>query len=108
MFTETASKLVPPFLPFSPSAPVQDRNFWENLDDSLKQQLIKDGEAYLNYDYPVLRAVDYMEFSRNGCRVTYETKLFGRRTALNALVLAECVENKGRFMDDIINGIFMI
>ncbi|PNV59464.1 heparinase [Clostridium sp. chh4-2] len=108
MFTETASKLAPPFLSFSPSAPVQDRNFWENLDDSIKQQLIKDGEAYLNYDYPILKAMDYMEFSRNGCRVNYETKLFSRRTALNTLVLAECVENKGRFMDDIINGIFMI
>ena len=28
--------------------------------------------------------------------------------ALNALVLAECVEDKGRFLDDIINGIFSI
>lgn len=49
-----------------------------------------------------------MEFLRTGNRVHYETKLFARRTALNTLVLAECAENQGRFLDDIINLITAI
>ena len=46
--------------------------------------------------------------ARTGNRVRYEDKLFSKRQALGALVLAECVENKGRFTDDIVNGIYAI
>lgn len=108
MFTEIAEKLTSPLSLFCPSAPIQDRKFWNGLDSSLTQRLIKDGELYLNYNYPPLSASDFMEFTRNGNRVNYETRLFDRRMVLNSLVLAECAENKGRFMDDIINGVFAI
>ena len=49
-----------------------------------------------------------MNFKRTGNRVAYENIFFARRHALNDLVLAECVEQEGRFLDDIINGIFVI
>lgn len=38
----------------------------------------------------------------------FEDKMFSKRHALNALVLAECAEHKGRFLPDVINGIFSI
>ena len=49
-----------------------------------------------------------MEFSINGNRRNYETPYFLRRTALSALTAAECVENRGRFLPDIVNGIVCI
>ena len=49
-----------------------------------------------------------MEFGRNGNRSRYETLYFKRRNVLALLVLAECIEFKGRFIDDIINGIWTI
>jgi len=45
---------------------------------------------------------------RTGNRRAYEDHHFPRRRALAALVLGECVEGKGRFIDDIINGIWCI
>lgn len=108
MFTELADKLGSPAQSFAPSAPIGDRKAWEALDPSLAQTLVREGERFLGYDCPTLRATDFMEFSRTGNRVNYEAKLFARRTTLNTLVLAECVENQGRFLDDIVNLLFAI
>lgn len=49
-----------------------------------------------------------MRFEKEGQRPPYEKPYAQRRDALNALVLAECAEHKGRFIDDIINGIYLI
>ena len=56
----------------------------------------------------MIRATDYMRFKRDGDRAAFEALYFGKRNALNDLIQAECVEHKGRFLDDIINGIYSI
>ncbi|MGO4274193.1 heparinase, partial [Paenibacillus sp. TAF58] len=38
----------------------------------------------------------------------YEGLFFRRRGVLGTLVIAECLEGKGRFLDDIINGIWIL
>lgn len=108
MFNEIGQSFCSPFIPFSLYPRATDRNAWEALDAGWKEETIRLGESYLNFDYPSLSATDFMAFSRTGNRVLYEDKTFGKRHALNALVLAECVEDRGRFLDDIINGIFSI
>lgn len=108
MITELANALKKPLSCFSPFPQASDRDTWNSLPEDLISRLIKNGEAFLNFDYPSLTAVDYMEFTRNGNRSRFQDKLFLRRTALDALVLAECAEYKGRFLDDIINGLSLI
>lgn len=108
MFTEIAAKWDRPFLPFTPAAPIQDRGYWEGLGKDIISRLIADGEAHLPADWGTILATDYLEFSRTGNREHFEDKQFSRRTLLNTLVLAECAENKGRFLDDIVNGIYAI
>ncbi len=98
----------PEFLDFRPYPQASDRNAWETLPASVRERLIKAGEAFLHYQYPQLLATDFMDFCRTGNRERYQERLFNRRLALNALVLAECAEHQGRFMDDIINGFFCI
>ena len=108
MFYEIAENYKDTFKPFSLYPPITDRNAWEGLDEEWKSKALALGESYLQFDFPSLTATDFMDFTRTGNRVRYETKCFSKRHALNALVLAECMENKGRFLDDIINGIFSI
>lgn len=108
MFYEIAKNCKPPFTPFSLYPSINDRNAWQNLDEAWKQETLRLGEQYLHFEYPCLLATDFMDFSRTGNRTRYEDKLFSKRHALDALVLAECVEDKGRFLDDIISGIFSI
>lgn len=108
MFCEIAAGYTLPFTPFAPYPDITDRNAWENIDTEWKSESVRLGERYLHFSYPYLSATDFMDFTRTGNRVRYEEKFFSKRHALNALVLAECVENNGRFLDDIVNGIFSI
>lgn len=108
MFFELAETYKGSFKAFCPGASISDRDSWEHLSPELKNRLIQDGEACLPVTWPVMLAADFLEFSRSGNRVQFEDRQFARRTLLNTLVLAECAENKGRFLDDIINGIYLI
>lgn len=94
--------------PFRPFPPASCREAYEALSPWLKQKVIAMGEDYLGYGYPAIRATDFMAFHRTGNRTDYEDIYFARRYALNSLTAAECVEHRGRFLDDIINGIFAL
>ena len=85
-----------------------DREFWDGLPSEAREELIKKGEGYFSEEYPALFLSDYREFSRTGNRVNFEDQYFKRREMLSGLVLAECVENKGRFLDKIMDGLFLI
>jgi len=108
MFFEIAQDYKRLLSPFTPYPPITDRAAWEALPKMWRNASLQLGETYFHYQFPSLSATDFMDFLRTGNRTRYEDKLFGKRHALNALVLAECIEDKGRFMDDIINGIFSI
>lgn len=89
---------------FRPFPNISDRNSWETLLPTLREELIRQGDEAVKTPFPVLRATDYMAFLRTGNRVIYETPYFSRRHLLNKLVLAECVEAKGCFLDAIIDA----
>ena len=97
-----------PLSPFHPFPAASQREAYETLPSRLSQKVISLGESYLGYPYPSIHATDFMAFTRTGNRVDYEDIYFARRYALNSLVAAECVEYQGRFLDDIINGIFVL
>jgi hypothetical protein len=80
----------------------------EVIPDEMFTKQIALAEKYLDYDWPVLKASAFMEFVQNGNRSHFERMSFGRRQALAALVLGESLENKGRFLNDILNGIWAI
>ncbi|HBG00967.1 MAG TPA: heparinase, partial [Firmicutes bacterium] len=50
----------------------------------------------------------YMDFFRTGNRHRFELPYFQRRQVLAILVLAEWLQGEGRFLDDIINGVWAI
>ncbi len=84
------------------------REAWAALPPRVRQTQIVRGEERLNFEWPAVPAVRFLDYARNGNRSRYEALSFGRRTALADLVLAECVEGKGRFLDDITNGLWCI
>ena len=77
--------------------------------DSIKQRIldsyVRYGERYIGCRWESPSATLFAEFKTNGNRTRYEQWTFGKRRQLAALVLAEKVEGKGRFMPDIVNGI---
>ena len=107
-FLKTAIAFRGDIHPFQPFPKASAREAYETLPATLKNRLVKMGESRLNYAFPTISATDYMRFKRDGDRAAFEALYFGKRNALNDLIQAECVEHQGRFMDDIINGIYSI
>jgi hypothetical protein len=85
---------------------LSDRKAWENLPADISTSLIRQAEAHAGSPWPVLPATVFLDYVRNGNRSRYERIRSERRDRLRGLVLAECVEAKGRFADDIANGIW--
>ncbi len=79
-----------------------DRDFWENVPDTVRQGYIENAEQYLDYDWPVVKATDYLEIIRSGRR---NSEAWGApRAALTAVTMGELIEGEGRFTDQIVNG----
>jgi hypothetical protein len=81
-----------------------DRQFWQNLPEGMRKEYISRAEGYLKYDWPVVKATDYLEFIRSGDR--RQQVYSACSNALISLVMGELVEGKGRFLDQIINGVW--
>ena len=85
----------------------QDRAGWDRLTGPMKGEIIKDGEKYLDYPWKVVKASDYIEYERSGSRTIMENPFGDNNNALSSLLLAELAEGQGRFIDQIINGVWM-
>jgi len=85
-----------------------ERAAWEAVPEDLRTAVIQQAEADQKEGWHALLATSFLEFARTGNRSRYEAQSFGRRGRLKSLVAAECLEGKGRFLDDITNGIWLI
>ena len=83
-----------------------DRQGWETLIGDSMNHLIKAGEKYVDYVWQSVPATAYLAYERTGERGIMETPLKENRMAISALTLAELAEGKGRFIDQIINGVW--
>ncbi|WP_299230794.1 heparinase II/III-family protein [uncultured Bacteroides sp.] len=84
-----------------------DREGWNSLlSEEDRQTLIKAGEKILDYKWQVIRATDYLEYERSGERNIMQNPYEANRKAINVLMMAELAEGKGRFIDQLINGVF--
>jgi hypothetical protein len=65
-------------------------------------------ENHLNYDWPTVPATLSLLIVRTGNRSEYQKISYRKRIVLANMILAELYENKGRFIDPVINGIWSI
>lgn len=85
-----------------------NRTAWESLSPAYKQQLIKDGEAALHYVWQTIPATFYLEYVKSGNRYLMEDLYNQNIAAIRKLVFAELVEAKGRFIPQLINGVWAV
>lgn len=106
--TDCLSRL-PGVLPdLHPCPPAADRAAWQGLPAAVRQELLARGEAALGRPFAPITAQDWLLFSQTGDRARFEALYFGRRRQLNDLILAECVEYGGRFLPDILDGVWAL
>lgn len=85
--------------------PQADDTFWrDSIPQEMRQSYIQYGEQYLSKPWTVLPWTVFAENKQTGNRVNYEAICFEKRRQMAAIVMAEIMEGKGRFMGDIIDG----
>ena len=100
---------LPEFLPdYRPFPPVKEHTAWQGLPLRAKQRFLQAGEAALQTPIAPLPLSLWLDFTHTGRRTPWETAYFSRRARLCALVSAECVEHKGRFLDEIADTVWAI
>lgn len=89
-----------------PLPPATQRSAWDALDDQSRAALIAAGEAAADEPWPALPVTLMLDFVRTGDRETYQRPERQRRAILSRLVLAECAEGQGRFIERIADALW--
>ncbi|MFC1526788.1 heparinase II/III family protein [Candidatus Latescibacterota bacterium] len=84
-----------------------ERDAWAGLPHSARQARVKRGERAMEEDWEALPASLFLQYARMGNRRNYEAVRDRRRGRLGNLVVAECMEGEGRFLDAIVDGIWL-
>lgn len=105
---ERIAELLLPQAAFKPWPVAGERAPWQQLPEASRRQHIDAGEGRLDFDWPSLPATVLLDYARNGDRDRFQRLTFERRRVLADLVLAECIEGEGRFLDAVVDGIWAI
>lgn len=94
---------------------ISNRKVWEEIAKAPAfKNVVKEAENFQKESIPLPTEEDYMAYyesqadSYADINRDYERKFYQRRDRLFRLVLAECFENKGRFLTDIEEVIYVI
>jgi hypothetical protein len=105
---EELKNILIPQAQWTPFPKPQNREGWLAADQEMLKANLKVAETYLNYNWPSIPATKSLLIDRTGNRSEYEEIAAEKRRVLGILLLAEVYENKGKFTDPIINGVWSI
>ena len=95
-----------------PCAPVYpeagEREKWARIPEDFREELLRLGKEWKEIPYPLLKATQFMAFSRNGSRAAWEKPYFDRRRKLAAMTLAYCLTGEADYLDEIADGVWCI
>lgn len=78
------------------------------LPDSVKAKSIKVADEANTYNWPSLPATLYLDYKHTGTRVNYEKLLNERRQKLSQLVIGELITGSGKYIPQIVNGLWLV
>ncbi|MCC5833138.1 MAG: heparinase II/III family protein [Opitutales bacterium] len=93
---------------FRPFPGYEDRQAWQSLPVDFSRQIIDAAEAALGYSWPNIPVNLIFEFFETGARTPYEALAYEKRNNLWTLLIAEMIEGEGRFLREIVNGVWSI
>ncbi|MEO5683241.1 MAG: heparinase II/III family protein [Chitinophagaceae bacterium] len=88
--------------------PYGNRQEWERIPAIYIKNWIAEGEKLLTYKWQVVPASAYQEFVISGNRDIMQVPYNQNTAALRKLVLAELVEGKGRFIPQMMDGVWAL
>ncbi|MFD0715400.1 heparinase II/III family protein [Paenibacillus sp. GCM10027626] len=106
--TQKLRELLLPVERFAPFPRADDRAGWAAVAPHTRDAWLALAEQHAGYEWPAVRVRDYRTYWTDGNVMNYVNRLFERRTVLGIMTMAECMEGKGRFMEQIVDGIYAI
>ena len=91
------------FAPF----PKYGQKGWEEIDEATRKAIVAYAENCMTQQVPYIPASAYMKYHREGDR-SNDGLVGTRRRNMLMLALAECIEQKGRFLDALIDHIWVL
>lgn len=85
-----------------------ERDAWQQVYREVADKAVANAEKVKGTEWESFPATVFLEYKRNGNRSHFESYYFTRRVRLLDLVLGECVEFTGRFLDELVNGIWLV
>lgn len=106
--SDELKKVLIPQAKWKPFPSLDDREGWTKADPGMMRSFLTKAESYADYQWPYIPATVSLLIERTGDRDEYQGISFKKREVLGTLLLAEIYENKGRFVDQIIDGVWSI
>lgn len=86
--------------------PTAADSFWKkNIPVAMRNDYIQLGNRYIGKGWKAISNDLFAEFRTNGNRTNFETESFAKREQFTCLVMAEIMQQKGRFTSDICRGL---
>lgn len=102
------ASMLPP-TPHGVGRPISDRQAWKTLADAPAfKSVVPTAKKLLSRAIPPLTDDLYLDYSRTGNRTRCQQVLGQRQNRFPELVLAECLENRGRFLPAIEEAILAV
>jgi hypothetical protein len=80
----------------------------KKIPQNIKQELIKRADNETHSSWPSLLVMDFLEFAINGNREHYEGFRTNRHKKLLNLIIGEMLTEKGKYMNHIADGVWLI
>ncbi|MBO7745145.1 hypothetical protein I8J29_13125 [Paenibacillus sp. MWE-103] len=94
--------------PCAPFPKAEDREAWGSIPSEKRESWLRIADRYADYAWPVPTMPDYRVYPASGGPPPLSLAYFERRSVLGILVIAECMEGEGEYLDQLMNGIFAI
>lgn len=105
---EKLQSIIVPQATWTPFPKLADRKGWSKADETMMKAFLQKAETYGNYVWPSIPATKSLLIERTGDREEFQNISFKKREVMGTLLLAEIYENKGRFIDPIIDGVWSV
>ena len=87
---------------------IGNRTLWDSIPEDVRKEIVDEAEAADPAASAYLPLSLFRLFKEKGDRVSFENEYFKKRRMLSNLVLAECLDNSGRFLSKIEEAVWAL
>lgn len=93
---------------YNPYPKCTNREKWDNIEQVYKDIYLKNAEKYIDFKYEAITASIYLYTGKTDDLTMFSEVYAKKVKALYTIVIAECIENNGKYMEKIFDGVWSL